>query len=86
MTIRMYARRKKWPLDHVSVDITHDKIHAADCDHCDGGDHKIDQFRRIITLEGDLDEDQRARLMDIADRCPVHRTLEGEIEIVTERA
>ncbi len=86
MTIRMYARRKKWPLDHVSVDITHDKIHAADCDHCDGGDHKIDQFRRIITLEGDLDEDQRARLMAIADRCPVHRTLESEIEIVTVEA
>ena len=86
MTIRMYARRKKWPLDHVSVDITHDKIHAADCDHCSGGEQKIDQFRRIITLEGDLTEDQRDRLMAIADKCPVHRTLEGEIEIVTLQA
>lgn len=86
MTIRMYARRKKWPLDHVSVDITHDKIHAADCEHCGGGDHKIDQFRRIISLEGDLTEDQRERLMEIADKCPVHRTLEGKIEIVTSRA
>jgi len=84
MTIRMYARRKKWPLEHVSVDITHDKIHAADCDHCDGGTHKIDQFHRIITLQGDLSDDQRGRLMAIADKCPVHRTLESEIEIVTQ--
>ena len=83
MTIRMYARRKKWPLDHVSVDVTHDKIHADDCIHCERGDHKIDQFRRIITLEGELTDDQRERLMAIADKCPVHRTLEGEIEIVT---
>ncbi len=86
MTIRMYARRKKWPLEHVSVDVTHDKIHATDCDHCAGGDHKIDQFRRIITLEGNLDDAQIERLMQVADRCPVHRTLEGEIEIVTTRA
>ncbi len=86
MTIRMYARRKKWPLEHVSVDVTHDKIHASDCDHCAGGDHKIDQFRRTIRLTGDLDDDQREKLMAIADRCPVHRTLEGEIEIVTEQA
>lgn len=86
MTIRMYARRKKWPLTHVSVDITHDKIHATDCDHCHTESGKIDQFRRVITLEGDLDAEQRARLMEIADRCPVHRTLESEIEIVTEAA
>jgi len=86
MTIRMYARRKKWPLENVSVDITHGKIHANDCEHCDKGDYKIDQFRRVITLEGDLDDDQITRLMDIADRCPVHRTLESDIEIVTERA
>ena len=86
MTIRMYARRKKWPLTHVSVDITHDKIHATDCDHCHSETGKIDQFRRIITLEGDLDADQRQRLMEIADKCPVHRTLESEIEIVTEAA
>ncbi len=86
MTIRMYARRKKWPLTHVSVDITHDKIHAADCEHCETEVGKIDQFRRVITLEGDLDDDQRSRLMAIADKCPVHRTLESEIEIVTEAA
>ena len=86
MTIRMYARRKKWPLTHVSVDITHNKIHATDCDHCHSTTGKIDQFRRTITLEGDLDTEQRARLMEIADKCPVHRTLESEIEIVTEAA
>lgn len=86
MTIRMYARRKKWPLTHVSVDITHDKIHATDCDHCHTTTGKIDQFRRVITLEGDLDAAQRQRLLEIADRCPVHRTLESEIEIVTSEA
>ncbi len=86
MTIRMYARRKKWPLEHVSVDVTHDKIHATDCDHCETTAGKIDRFKRVITLEGDLDADQRRRLMEIADKCPVHRTLEGEIEIVTFEA
>ena len=86
MTIRMYARRKKWPLDHVSVDVTHDKIHATDCAHCHTETGKVDQFRRIITLQGDLDDDQLSRLMAIADKCPVHRTLEAEIDIVTEMA
>ena len=86
MTIRMYARRKKWPLAHVSVDITHDKIHATDCEHCETTAGRIDQFRRVITLEGDLDATQRQRLMAIADKCPVHRTLEGKTEIVTSEA
>ncbi|MCF6304805.1 MAG: bifunctional alpha/beta hydrolase/OsmC family protein [Rhodobacteraceae bacterium] len=86
MTIRMYARRKKWPLEHVSVDVTHDKIHAADCEHCEAEIGKIDRFRRVITLIGDLEDTQRVRLMEIADKCPVHRTLEGEIEIVTTEA
>jgi len=86
MTIRMYARRKKWPLSFVSVDVTHDKIHATDCDHCEDKASKIDEFHRVITLEGDLDEDQRARLLEIADKCPVHRTLEGQINVRTELA
>ncbi len=85
MTIRMYARRKKWPLDHVAVDVTHAKVHAEDCADCEKG-HKIDRFRRLIRLEGDLDAEQRARLMQIADRCPVHRTLEARAEIETEEA
>ena len=83
MTVRMYARRKKWPLSHVSVDVTHDKIHATDCEHCQTQDGKIDRLTRHITLEGDLTDDQRARLLEIADKCPVHRTLESEVDIVT---
>ncbi len=83
MTIRMYARRKKWTVTGVSVDVTHDKIHATDCSHCETEDGKIDMFKRIIRIDGDLDADQHARLMEIADRCPVHRSLEGEILVET---
>ncbi len=83
MTIRMYARRKKWPLEFVSVDVTHDKIHASDCDHCLTVDGKIDRLTRTITLRGPLDDDQRSRLLEIADKCPVHRTLESEVDVVT---
>ena len=83
MTIRMYARRKKWPLAHVRVDVTHDKVHAQDCKDCADNGAKIDSFRREIRLEGDLDDDQRTRLLEIADRCPVHRTLEAEARIET---
>jgi len=81
MTIRMYARRKDWPLKHVRVDVCHDKVHAQDA----GGvtPEKIDRFIRTVFLEGDLDASQRARLLEIADRCPVHRTLEATSEIVT---
>ncbi|MGB5558447.1 MAG: bifunctional alpha/beta hydrolase/OsmC family protein [Paracoccaceae bacterium] len=82
MTIRMYARRKKWPLTHVSVDVTHDKVHAQDADA--GTDAKADHFYRKIKLEGELDAGQRARLLDIADKCPVHRTLEQSAAIKTE--
>ncbi|MDH3667420.1 MAG: bifunctional alpha/beta hydrolase/OsmC family protein [Paracoccaceae bacterium] len=86
MTIRMYARRKKWPLEAVSVDVSHDKAHAEDCAECEGKGAKIDVFKRVIHLTGDLDDEQHARLMEIADRCPVHRTLEGTIRIETEAA
>lgn len=81
MTIRMYARRKGWPLDDVRVDVSHNKVHAQDADT--GTASKIDAFRRSITLSGDLTGDQRARLLEIADKCPVHRTLERSSEIVT---
>lgn len=81
MTIRMYARRKKWPLDHVWVDVCHDKVHAADAEAPAG--QKVDQFRRKIHLEGALTQEQRTRLLEIADRCPVHRTLEQSSEVVT---
>jgi putative redox protein len=86
MTVRMYARRKGWPLEHIAVDISHDKIHAQDCADCadsPGKTAKIDLFQRVIRLDGPLGADQRARLLEIADRCPVHRTLEGTIRVET---
>ena len=81
MTIRMYARRKGWPLTQVSVDVSHDKVHAQDAGT--GSEAKADRFTRVVRLQGDLDEAQRDRLLDIADRCPVHRTLERRSQIVT---
>ena len=83
MTVRMSARRKKWPLKHVSVDITHDKVHAQDCTACETTEGKIDRFTRRICLEGDLSEEQRQSLLAIADKCPVHRTLHPEIDVAT---
>jgi len=83
MTVRMYARRKGWPLTGISVDVSHDKVHAQDASH-EGA--KADRFRRVIRLEGELSEDQRQKLLEIADRCPVHRTLERSSEIDTELA
>jgi len=81
MTVRMYARRKGWPLDHVRVDVTHNKVHAQDAEH--GVVNKIDKFTREIALEGDLTADQRSRLLEIADRCPVHQTLERVSHVET---
>jgi putative redox protein len=86
MTLRMYADRKRWPLEGVTVHVEHDRIHADDCAECDANDDHIDRLRRTLTLDGPLDDDQRARLVEIADRCPVHRTLEGEIVIATALA
>lgn len=80
MTIRMYARRKGWPLDHVHVDVSHDKVHAQDAE---GAGSKIDSFKREIFLEGKLDDGQRKRLLEIADKCPVHQTLERSSHIET---
>ncbi|WP_170468608.1 bifunctional alpha/beta hydrolase/OsmC family protein [Ruegeria arenilitoris] len=82
MTIRMYARRKRWPLKGITVDVCHNKVHAQDAGLA--GEGKVDQFRRKIRLEGALTSDQRARLLEIADKCPVHRTLEGSAQITTE--
>jgi putative redox protein len=83
MTIRLYARRKGLALDHVAVDVTHDRIHAADCADCETKEGRIDRFRRVVRLSGALTEAERARLLEIADRCPVHRTLDGEALIET---
>ena len=86
MTVRMYAEQKKWPLEHVTVDLKHDKVHAADCAECETREGKIDKIERVLTLEGDLDEAQRARLLEIAGKCPVHRTLHSEVWIPTRLA
>ncbi len=86
MTIRLYADHKKLPLKHVAVRLKHDKIHAVDCENCETKEGKIDRIDREVTLEGDLTAEQRARLMEIADKCPVHRTLHGEIDIRTREA
>ena len=86
MTLRMYATRKEIALDRVTVEVTHDKIHSTDADGAgaDGGlPARIDRFHRAIHLEGALSDDDRARLLEIADRCPVHRTLEQSSLIVT---
>ncbi len=81
MTIRMYARRKGWPLTDVSVDISHDKVHAQDAETATN--NRVDRFLRRIRLTGNLDNGQRARLLEIADKCPVHKTLESGAEVVT---
>jgi uncharacterized OsmC-like protein/pimeloyl-ACP methyl ester carboxylesterase len=84
MTIRMYARRKGWPLEHVSVDVSHDKVHAQDAET--GIGDKIDTWHRRITLTGALNREQLSRLLEIADKCPVHRTLERSSTVITELA
>ena len=86
MTLRMYADQKKWPLEHVSVRLRHEKIHAQDCADCETREGKIDQIERDIEIIGELDDAQRARLMEIADKCPVHRTLHSEVSIKTRMA
>lgn len=83
MTLRLYARQKNWPLERISVRVMHKKIHAADCAECETREGKIDRFTRTLFLDGPLDESQRARLAEIAGKCPVHRTLTSEVSIVT---
>jgi putative redox protein len=83
MTLRLYAEQKKLPLTRVEVRLRHDRIYAVDCAECESKEGLIDHIERVITLEGDLDAKQRARLMEIADKCPVHRTLKSEIDIRT---
>ncbi|MCP4328150.1 MAG: alpha/beta fold hydrolase [Alphaproteobacteria bacterium] len=83
MTLRMYADRKKWALDKVTVTLRHDKIHAADCADCETREGRIDHIERELTVDGNLSAEERSRLLEIADKCPVHRTLKSEIKIDT---
>jgi putative redox protein len=83
MTLRLYAERKGLSLEHVAVDLRHERIHAADCADCETKEGRIDHIERTIALGGALDEASRARLLEIADMCPVHRTLQSEVRITT---
>jgi uncharacterized OsmC-like protein/pimeloyl-ACP methyl ester carboxylesterase len=86
MTMRMYADRKSLPLERITVTLNHSKIHAEDCAECETKQGMLDQIDRVISMEGALDADQRKRLMEIADKCPVHRTLTSEVRILTKAA
>jgi len=86
MTIRMYANRKGWPLEDVHVELEHSRQHGADCGNCEDANSKVEVITRAIKLSGPLDEGQRERLIEIANRCPVHRTLEGDLRIETVSA
>ncbi len=82
ITVHMYARRKEWPLEAVSLSLSTHKVHARDCEDCESDpDAKVDIIEAEISFEGDLDQDQRSRLAEISDRCPVHRTLTSEVKI-----
>ena len=83
MTVRMYADRKRWPLERIRVTLRHSRIHAKDCADCEPSNGWIDHIDRGIELTGDLDDTQRQRLLHIAERCPVHQTLTSEVRITT---
>jgi len=83
MTVRMYASRKKWPLENIEITLWHGREHSADCENCDEKPTQLDVIERDITITGDLSDEQRARLLQIADKCPVHKTLTGQLEIRT---
>lgn len=84
MTLHMYARRKNWPLKNVETHVNHHKTHFKDCENCETSSAKIDVFEREIVLEGELDDQQRKKLLEIANKCPVHRTLESKAVVNTQ--
>jgi putative redox protein len=83
MTVRMYADRKRWPLESVTAHLSHKKVHARDCEECETRNRRIDYIGLELELAGPLEESQRRRLLEIAERCPVHRTLESEVMVET---
>jgi uncharacterized OsmC-like protein len=83
MTVALYARRKQWPLEAVRVELRHSRVHAADCATCETKEGLLDRIERDVTFLGPLSGEQRARLLEIANKCPVHRTLMSEIDIRT---
>ncbi len=83
MTIGLYARKRSWPLENIIVSLRHSKIHATDCEECETKEGKIDRIELDIQLSGSLTDEQRAKLIEIAGKCPVHQTLTSEINIKT---
>lgn len=81
MTVKMYARRKKWSLSDIFLELKHTKRHDQDCINCEEKESKIDVIEKELIIEGDLSDDQLQKLLDISKKCPVHRTLEGDIKI-----
>ncbi|MEO8446488.1 MAG: OsmC family protein [bacterium] len=85
MTMRMYAERKKLSLEAMTITLNHDKIHAEDCENCETKDGKLDRINIKISFTGNLSEDDKAKLLEISEKCPVHRTLSSEIKIETAK-
>jgi len=83
MTIGLYARKRAWPLEGITVSLHHSKIHAKDCEDCETKEGRIDRIEMEIHLDGTLTDEQRAKLMEVAEKCPVHQTLTSEINIKT---
>lgn len=81
MTLQLYARRKNWPLERVEVSLVHSRIHAEDCADCEPQQHKLDRIERFISVTGALSEEQKARLLEVAEHCPVHKTLTSGVSI-----
>ncbi|MEX1011929.1 MAG: OsmC family protein [Balneolaceae bacterium] len=84
VTLRMYAERKGWPLEDIYVELRHFRDHASDCDDCSDPGKKIDKIEKEFIFRGELTEEQKTRLLEIADKCPVNRTLKGEVEVRSE--
>jgi len=85
MTLRLYADKRKWPLERVRVSLQHRKVHAQDCADCDHKPAKMDLVDRVVFLEGALSDEQRTKLMEIADRCPVHQTMQSKMQVNTRQ-